>query len=88
MCVYVINVFSFQLLGRSGRDNCFGFEITNNIMMNSTTEMMTTVSNDVNSSNMTSSDDDGGVDPRVASIKAILSDCYFYSMGVVIPTGS
>ena len=55
--------------------------------MNSTTEM-TTVSDDVNSSNLTSSDDDDDVDPRVASIKAIVRDCYFYSMGVVIPSGS
>jgi len=58
--------------------------------MNSTTEV-TTVNNEVNattiSSNLTSSDDDDGVNSRVAAIKATVRDCYFYSMGVVIPTG-
>jgi len=59
--------------------------------MAATSEMMTTVSADVlnvsiiSSSNVTATDDGGA--SRVAWIKSTVRDCYFYSMGVIIPTG-
>ena len=46
---------------------------------------MTTAMIGVNDTNVTCCN--GGVDDRVAWIKSTVMDCYFYSMGVVIPTG-
>jgi len=51
--------------------------------MNSTAEM--TASSIDNATNATASS--SVVDGRVAWIKSTVRDCYFYSMGVIIPTG-
>ena len=52
----------------------------------STTDLMTSSSRDV--INVTSpSDADAAGQSRETWIKATLKDCYFYSMGVIIPSG-
>jgi len=56
--------------------------------MDSTTEIITVASDvNVSSSNMTSLDDGDGGESQIDATKSTVKDCYFYSMGVVIPTG-